>query len=162
MNHTDLEFQNDAYTLRVAPWLDMARLREELQKNMREGLETNGHMEGYLEMFRDDVEEFCEGKRQRIPRSYETVDIIHNLIFEIFPISVHDESRGNAFAHIFSRLVQQISWSHSNRGGAAKEKEDEEAAAVKMKTDPNIDPSDIDDDDEDCGGCGDCPLCDEW
>jgi len=167
MSYTDLEFQNGAYTLRVAPWLDLALLREELKRRLRNGLEANGSMHHFLPEFRGDVLEFCEGERGKMPNCSETRYMIGSAVSGLFPISDNDTNRATAIEHISSRLLQRTAWTQFNRGGEA-----EEALLADKKLQDGFKDSDYTDDcgrcgdsdcpNCDCGGCGDCDMCDGY
>ena len=72
---TDIEFQNRRDVMRVAPWLDMPLLRTQLKTILQGQLDDryNGFMNGYVKTYREDMQSFCNGERDRIPRCTSTV-----------------------------------------------------------------------------------------
>ena len=121
---SDMEFQNDSTALRVAPWLDIVALRAEMKVKLLEAISPSGSMRRCFSEFRDDIQEFCEGKRSRIPRSYETKTLVFKVTSRLFPAATTDRRRARSARCIYGHLRQVDDWSIRRRGLEATEDED--------------------------------------
>jgi len=142
---TDEEFQNRGDTLRLAPWLDMPKLRARLRSVLRNECDDRGFFDGYNSDYIEDVMDFCEGNRTRIPRSLQVLEYISNIIATLFPKASEDRIYPRAVDHILSHIVQQKPWSYSHRGAQPEGTPAEEMPPPY----PFPEPEDDDDDDED-------------
>ena len=109
----DIEFQNHDRTLRVAPWLDMSKLRP----GMRELLSTmiaEGEFDHTFEQFKDDLLSFCAGEYDRAPRSSSIVDVLANVLYDKFPEYRTESKQSRALARIGKYMLQYRSWSTSH------------------------------------------------
>ena len=153
MTLTDLQFQNKRHSLRIAPWLDMPLLREKLQGFFREQLVAHGPLADYKKEYKQDLLEFCDGKRTHIPRCTSVAESVIRVIAATFPISDTDQNRGEGTQQIFSHILQREMWSMRWRGGAGE---------TSGQANGGFRDSDYEEGPEDCDGCGDCDECDRW
>jgi hypothetical protein len=112
----DVEFQNSPETLRTAPWLDMVLLRKEAQKALLTAMEPGHDIAHYNTTFKNDLREFCEGKRTRIPRASGTISVLARTIQFTFPEYLNDKRKNRTRNKIYERLLQPENWGSYNRG----------------------------------------------
>lgn len=120
---TDIEFQNRRDVMRVAPWLDMPLLRTQLKAILQAQLDDKrrGFMNGYVKAYQEDMQSFCNGERDRIPRCTSVVQFIRNKMAEIFPSTAIDAALGEATALICTHIMQVRVWRVTDRGAGMEE-----------------------------------------
>ena len=117
---SDLEFQGAAKTLRLAPWLDMPKVRKAMQESLSVKVE-NGDFDYAFEEFREDIRKFCEGEYKFVPRSSDMHDILHNVLYDTIPEFPTDTNTGRSYAHIAEYLIHPRAWGMNQRTDEVKE-----------------------------------------
>jgi hypothetical protein len=77
-------------------------------------------MLGFVGDYVDDLQSFCDGERDRIPRCNQAESFVWSVIIELFPIA-NDESLEQAVPHIRTHIMQLGTWQRSRRGGSPEE-----------------------------------------
>ena len=121
----DVDFQNLAKTLRIAPWLDMPKLRDAMQKTVRERLE-NGDYQWTFQEFQEDLAKFADGEYKQVPRTSDTVDLLDHVLNNTFSGYRIDSKLTRSFGHISKHLITPKSWTQSRRMGDEVPDEDPE------------------------------------
>lgn len=109
----DIEFQSDGVTLRMAPWLDMPRLRSKMQENIAAMVES-GDFNRHYPQFKSDLLSFCEGKYHHAPRSSAIKDILDNVLYTVFREYRNEPRSSRILNHIAIYILQSGSWSEAN------------------------------------------------
>jgi hypothetical protein len=125
VHQRDIEFQNEAKTLRVAPWLDMPKLRLAAQKSLTLMVENDTFRWSYKE-FLEDIMKFCNGECSIMPRAGNTIDALGNVLANTFPAYRADTRKARSFGHISRYIVQEMQWNTARRLPAEEEEEESE------------------------------------
>jgi hypothetical protein len=112
----DIEFQNESRTLRVAPWLDMPKLRLAVQSSLSSQVE-DGEFDYAFEEFREDILNFCAGEYRHMPRSSALIDILSNVMYETCPNYRTDPKQSRALNRISQYILQANDWRVDRRVG---------------------------------------------
>ena len=131
---TDTEFQNRRDVMRVAPWLDMSLLRTELQVSLQTQLGSGGIAVGYVASFKEDMQAFCDGERERVPRCGSVTTFVHREILRLFPAARNDSTLGDAFSLVCSHIMQIGTWRSYERGAGSQDTPPE----APYRINPNI------------------------
>ena len=111
----DIAFQNAPDTLRCVPWVDVPALRKACQEELRRLMSTE-RWQVCLPEFLDDVEEFCDGKRSRVPRASRCAIVVNDTITKLFPASRTDQKLRRGRNRIYAYILQIDSWALYSRG----------------------------------------------
>ena len=107
--------------MRVAPWLDMSLLRTELQVSLQTQLGSGGIAVGYNAAYKEDMQAFCEGERERVPRCGSVTTFVHREILRLFPVARNDSTLGDAFTLVCSHIMQIGNWRSYERSNESQE-----------------------------------------
>ena len=121
----DVDFQNLTKTLRIAPWLDMPKLRDAMQKTVAERLKA-GDFEWTFKEFQEDLAKFSEGEYKHVPRTSDTVDLLADVLSNTFPDYRIDSKTSRSLGHISKHLITPKSWTMTRRMGDEVPEEDPE------------------------------------